>query len=56
MDTISFEIYVMDILEDKGIESAAEMEWIMGVLHEAIENAAIDYAEGEGIENYSPII
>lgn len=56
-DALSFEIYVMDLVDAIKPESAEEMEGISNELHQCVENAILDSLEDEAYdfaEDYEP--
>lgn len=55
MQLIDFELYIIDMLENNGIESGEELTAISFLLHEAVENAMYDYALDNDIyDDYEP--
>lgn len=53
-ETLSFEIYIMDLCEHEGCKTAKDYENLAQELHEAIENAIQDVCLDEGIDAYEP--
>ena len=51
---LRIEIYVMELAEQRGIKTKVELEAFSNHLHEIIENALMDYASDENIEDYEP--
>lgn len=51
---LKIEIYVMELAEQRGIKTKIELEAFSERLHQIIENALMDYASDENIEDYEP--
>lgn len=49
---LDFEIYIGDLLEEKGFRTSEDLEEFADTLHTAIENAFNDYAVDYGIGDY----
>lgn len=51
---LEVEIYVADLAERSSIKTKEELEMFSERLHQTIENALMDYASDENIEDYEP--
>lgn len=48
------EIYVMELAKQSNIKTKEELEMFSERFHQIIENALMDYASDENIEDYEP--
>ena len=53
---LNVEIYVMELAEQNKIKTKEDLEMFSENIHQIIENALMDYANDENIENYEPQI
>lgn len=51
---VDFELTVMDIAEECGVQTKDDLELFSATLHEQLESAMQNYAEDEEIEDYEP--
>lgn len=51
---LKIEIYIADLAEQMNIKTKEELEIFSERFHQIIENALIDYADDENIEDYEP--
>ena len=52
MSKLEFEIFIADLLEEKGFRTSEDLEEFADTLHTSIEIAFTDYATDYGIEDY----
>lgn len=52
MSNLEFEIFIDDLLEEKGFRTSEDLEEFADTLHILIESAFTDYAMDYGIEDY----
>lgn len=51
---LNVEIYVMELAEQSDIKTKEDLEMFSERFHQIIENALMDYASDENIEDYEP--
>lgn len=49
-----FELSVYDLIGINKCDTSAKLEKLAGALHEAVENAILEYCYDEKIEDYEP--
>lgn len=53
---LDVEIYIMELAEQNNIKTKEDLEMFSENIHQIIENALMDYANDENIEDYEPQI
>lgn len=51
---LELEVYVADLAEQRCIKTKEELEMFSEHFHQIIENALMDYASDENIDDYEP--
>ena len=55
-DVLNVEMYIMGLAEQNNIKTKEDLEMFSENIHQIIENALMDYANDENIEDYEPQI
>lgn len=55
-DELNVEIYIGELAEQNNIKTKEDLEMFSNNIHQIIENALMDYANDESIEDYEPQI
>lgn len=55
MNWIEFECLIMDIAEAEGCDNSKSLTNLSQKLHDHLENALLDYATDNGIEDYETV-
>ena len=53
-DELNVELYIMELAEQNNIKTKEDLEMFSENIHQIIENALMDYADDENIEDYEP--
>lgn len=56
LDELNVEIYIGELAEQNNIKTKEDLEMFSENIHQIIENALMDYANDENIEDYEPQI